>query len=105
MKVVLFDNQSLGLVGQQQDLFFRQRFACDYRHAVDFLTIARGFGWEACDLAVESDPHQALADALASSQPTLVRVPLEARAHVFPMVRPGSANTDMILEAPDASAR
>ena len=103
VKVVLFDNQSLGLVGQQQDLFYSRRFACDYRCATDFPAIARAFGWNASDLTDAGDPLAMLADVLAAPGPALVRVPIQANEHVFPMVAPGGANTDMILEVADAS--
>ncbi|MBN1959819.1 MAG: biosynthetic-type acetolactate synthase large subunit [Deltaproteobacteria bacterium] len=101
IKVILFDNKSLGLVGQQQDLFVGQRFATDYRTQVDFVAIAKGFGWQAYDLACETNPQQALKSAIQSAKPTLIRIPIAANEHVFPMVKPGSANTDMIMEMPN----
>ena len=51
VKIILMNNNSLGLVHQQQELFFGKRiFASDYQARVDFVKIAEGFGMKACDL-------------------------------------------------------
>ena len=97
VKVVLMNNNALGLVGQQQDLFFGgRRFACDYRHAVDFVRIAEGFGMPTFDLKDASEPRQVLAEAMERPGPCFIHVPIDARRHVYPMVPPGAANRQMI---------
>lgn len=106
--IVLADNGSLGLVQQQQDLFYGRRvFASTYRHHIDFLKIAEGFGVFAVDLSQARDPMAELERALLREGPCLVRVPVDARENVYPMVPPGAANTEMICQdAPAAcSAR
>jgi acetolactate synthase-1/2/3 large subunit len=95
--VILLDNAHLGLVRQQQELFYGGRFHGSRFHAApDFAAIARGFGMEACDLETAADAPAALAHAFASEGPYLVRVPIAAEANVYPMVRPGAANREMI---------
>jgi acetolactate synthase-1/2/3 large subunit len=97
VKVIVFDNQSLGLVHQQQDLFYGRRLiACDYRHHVDFVRIAEGFGVKGYDLEKAADPRRMLKQALTERGPALVRAPIDVNAHVYPMVPPGAANRDMI---------
>jgi acetolactate synthase-1/2/3 large subunit len=97
VKLVLMDNQSLGLVGQQQDLFYGgRRFACDYSRGPSWAPLARALGWQAWDLAEESDPEAALQSALLCPGPALLRCPLPREAQVLPMVPPGAANTEMI---------
>lgn len=97
VKVILLDNGHLGLVRQQQQLFYGERYNASRFHAEpDFAAIARGFGVEACDLEVEPDPIAALDTSLRRPGPALVRVPIEAAANVYPMVPPGAANRDMI---------
>ena len=55
--VILADNGGLGLVQQQQDLFYGRRiFGSDYRHHVDFIKIAEGFGVRALDLTESKTP-------------------------------------------------
>jgi acetolactate synthase-1/2/3 large subunit len=95
--VVVLDNRALGLVRQQQNLFYGgRRFASQYSHGVDFAAVARGFGMRAFDLEREADPAAALAEALSGQGPCLVRAPIAAEEAVFPMVPPGAANIDMI---------
>ncbi|MFE8152328.1 acetolactate synthase large subunit [Brenneria goodwinii] len=97
VKIILMNNQSLGLVHQQQELFFQQRiFAADYPYRTNFLAIAAGFGFTTCDLNAEKDPRAALSDALNRPGPTLIHVLIDANEKVYPMVPPGAANIDMI---------
>jgi acetolactate synthase-1/2/3 large subunit len=97
VKIVLMNNNSLGLVHQQQDLFYGQRvFAADFQTQVDFVTIARGFGMPAYDLASAADPCATLARALHTPGPCLIHAPIDTQEKVYPMVPPGAANKDMI---------
>lgn len=95
--VILMDNAHLGLVRQQQELFYGARFhASRFEFEPDFVTIARGFGWNAYDLGGSPEPIELLAEALGQPGPTLVRVPIPAEENVLPMVPPGAPNTNMI---------
>lgn len=97
VKVVLFNNQALGLVHQQQDLFYDRRYiASDFRIGVDFVKIAQGFGVRAFDLAGSSDPQAVLTQALNTPGPALIHAPIDVNAKVYPMVPPGAANAEMI---------
>ncbi|POD96340.1 acetolactate synthase, large subunit, biosynthetic type [Pectobacterium odoriferum] len=97
VKIVLMNNQSLGLVHQQQDMFFQKRiFAADYRYSANFLAIAAGFGFATCDLNAAADPQAALQDMLNQPGPALIHVLIDANEKVLPIVPPGAANIDMI---------
>lgn len=97
IKVVLMNNQSLGLVHQQQDMFYGQRiFAADYRRHTNFQMIAEGFGMQVFDLDKTDDPLALLAEALKSRGPALIHCSIDVNQKVFPMVPPGAANTEMI---------
>ncbi|MFJ5438859.1 acetolactate synthase large subunit [Pectobacterium brasiliense] len=97
VKIVLMNNQSLGLVHQQQDMFFQKRiFAADYRYSANFLAIAAGFGFATCDLNAAADPHAALQEMLNQPGPALIHVLIDANEKVLPIVPPGAANIDMI---------
>lgn len=97
VKIVLMNNQSLGLVHQQQDMFFQKRiFAADYRYSTNFLAIAAGFGFATCDLNAAADPQAALQEALNQPGPALIHVLIDANEKVLPIVPPGAANIDMI---------
>ena len=99
IKLVLLNNHAMGLVRQQQDLFYDgNRFASDLDPATDFCTIARGFGWDVLDLARRGFDPRALDDALSSRGPRFIHVPVDGDARVYPMVPPGGANHDMLTE-------
>ena len=97
VKIVLMNNNALGLVYQQQTLFYGQRlFASKYRTEPDFVKIAEGFGVPAVDLDKADDPRAALAEALHSPGPCLIHATIDREQFVYPMVPPGAANTEMI---------
>lgn len=97
LKIVLMNNCSLGLVHQQQEMFYGNRiFATRYQRPVDFITVARGFGLAAYNLERTSDPLEMLRQALGSDEPCLINAPLEPNDNVYPMVPPGAANKDTI---------
>jgi acetolactate synthase-1/2/3 large subunit len=95
--IVLFDNRHLGLVRQQQTLFYGQRLhACAFERQTDFITVARGFGIEACEWAPCADSVDTLHQLLRERGPRLIRVPLMAAEMVLPMVPPGAGNCEML---------
>ncbi len=97
VKIILMNNNSLGLVHQQQDLFYGKRiYASDYDHRVDFISIARGFGVKAYDLASADDPIKILIAAFSEKGPCLIHAPICVEEWVYPIVPPGAANKDMI---------
>ncbi len=97
IKIILCNNNSLGLVHQQQDLFYGKRiFASNYSRAIDFKRIAEGFQMDAYDLGDCPDPILAIAEALARPGPALINAPIDVQHKVFPMVPPGGANKEMI---------
>ena len=99
IKLVLLNNASLGLVVQQQTLFYGERvFASKFKKTPDFIRIAEGFGWTSLDLAQVENPQKALHAALHSQGPVFIHAMIEASEQVLPMVAPGAANTDMIGE-------
>ncbi|MBI4517481.1 MAG: acetolactate synthase large subunit [Deltaproteobacteria bacterium] len=105
VKVVLLNNAHLGLVRQQQQLFYGGRYHASRFHAEpDFAAIARGFGVSACDLGAVAEPLAVLHRALQEPGPGLVNVPIAHDANVYPMVPPGAANREMIEGASHASA-
>jgi len=95
--VVLLNNVCLGLVHQQQELFFQANyFSSVYQVNVDFPRIASGFGWKTWDMAGAQDPDALLREALAHPGPALIHVPVNREDKVWPMVPPGAANRTML---------
>jgi acetolactate synthase-1/2/3 large subunit len=57
VKIILMNNEALGLVHQQQSLFYKQGvFAATYPGMINFMQIAAGFGLQTCDLNAKRMP-------------------------------------------------
>ncbi|MCG2577344.1 acetolactate synthase large subunit [Dechloromonas sp. XY25] len=97
LKIVLMDNATLGLVHQQQTLFYGERlFASQFKSSPDFVKVAQGFGIAAVDLDHAANPCAALMEAISRPGPCLIHASIDAEQKVYPMVPPGAANRDMI---------
>ncbi|CAH6636199.1 acetolactate synthase large subunit [Pseudocitrobacter vendiensis] len=99
VKIILMNNEALGLVHQQQSLFYKQGvFAATYPGMINFMQIAAGFGLATCDLNSETDPQGALQAIINRPGPALIHVRIDPHEKVYPMVPPGAANTEMVGE-------
>lgn len=97
VKIIVLDNAALGLVRQQQELFYGQRYiGSQFLRRTDFRHIAEGFGIAAIDLDRSSDARSRLAEAFSVPGPALIRVPINPELHVLPMVAPGKSNLEAI---------
>ncbi|WP_320169580.1 biosynthetic-type acetolactate synthase large subunit [Maridesulfovibrio sp.] len=97
VKILIMNNNRLGLVHQQQELFFEERyFASSFDSNPDFVSIAKGFGIPSYDLAAQDNPEMFLRRALAQDGPCLINIPIGLENNVFPMVPPECANREMI---------
>jgi acetolactate synthase I/II/III large subunit len=97
VKIILFNNQSLGLVRQQQELFYKGNFfASCFEAQTNFSALAEIFGIPSVNLAETSDPVNSLEKALETRGPYLIEVPVNKTKKVFPMVPPGAANHEML---------
>ena len=97
IKIIVMNNDSLGLVHQQQSMFYGRRiFACKYARQPDFIALARAFGLRVKDLDLEIDPRAALANELATPGAALIHASIDVNENVYPMVPPGAANCEMI---------
>ncbi|MGE5493141.1 MAG: acetolactate synthase large subunit [Actinomycetota bacterium] len=97
VKIVLMNNASLGLVHQQQTLFYGERIYASRFHAVpDFVKLAQACGLNAVDLDHHANPGAALLEAINSPGPWLIHASIDVNQMVYPMVPPGAANREMI---------
>jgi acetolactate synthase-1/2/3 large subunit len=97
VKVIILNNHHLGLVRQQQELFYHKHYiASCFIGNPDFKTIARGFGMNSYDLSEENDPLERLGEILCTPGPCLINIPIDETEKVLPMVAPGASNMNMI---------
>jgi acetolactate synthase I/II/III large subunit len=107
--VLVFNNAHLGLVRQQQELFYGQRYAASrFASVPDFAAIARGFGIRGVKIDPNDNSLSEIAAALAEPGPCLIDIPIDDATNVYPMVPPGAANHETItapeLELTSANA-
>ncbi len=97
VSVIIMNNQHLGLVRQQQELFFNGNYiASRFDSKLDFAAIGRQFGIRGINLEDAMDPSGTLESALKERGPRVIDVPIHYGENVFPMVPPGAANREMI---------
>ena len=97
VKIIILNNHHLGLVRQQQELFYNQHYiASSFISNPNFKIIAEGFGIQSCDLGKEEHPLEKLEEILSIKGPCLINIPIEETENVLPMVAPGKSNIEMI---------
>ena len=100
IKMVVIDNQCLGMVRQWQELFLDGRYSeVDLSDNPDFTRVAESFGIPAFRLDRAADTPAAIERLLRSPGPLLAHVVIDREANVWPFVPPGKPNDEM-MEAP-----
>lgn len=99
VKIVLLDNQRLGMVRQWQELFFDGRYSeTNLSDNPDFVTLASAFGIPGQTITRKDQVGPALDTLLASETAYLLHVAISEADNVWPLVPPGGANHDMMEE-------
>ncbi|MDE6555431.1 MAG: biosynthetic-type acetolactate synthase large subunit [Duncaniella sp.] len=98
VKIVILNNNFLGNVRQWQELFFGGRFSATPLRNPDFVMIARAYGIEAENVADASQLDGAVERMTSSKGAYLLNVNIETTDKVFPMVAPGSAVDEIMLD-------
>ena len=99
VKIVLLDNQRLGMVRQWQDLFFGGRHSeTTLDDNPDFVALAAVFGIPGRRIDQASEVSAALGELLAAPGPFLLHVSIDAADNLWPLVPPGAANHAMLEE-------
>jgi acetolactate synthase-1/2/3 large subunit len=97
VRVLLIDNQSLGMVRQWQELFFERRFSeVDLSDNPDFAAVARSFGIDALTLDEKGQVDEAIDALLHHPGPLFVHCRIDPAANVWPLVPPGHTNATML---------
>ena len=86
VKIVLVNNNYLGMVRQWQELFYDRRYAAVQLHNPDFVQLAAAYGIPARRVTARREVDDALAFARAHSGPVLLEFRVAAEDNVFPMV-------------------
>ena len=117
VKVMLLNNQHLGMVVQWEDRFHNANRAHTYLGPIhhpealgqgdgigpeerypDFVTVAAGFGWKARSIKLKADLVPALQEMIASPEPYLLDIAVPYQEHVLPMIPAGMTVRELIRE-------
>ncbi|OPY74616.1 MAG: Acetolactate synthase isozyme 1 large subunit [Syntrophorhabdus sp. PtaU1.Bin153] len=97
--ILVMNNQHLGLVRQQQELFYQGNYiASRFSSRLDFAAIGRQFGIRGVNLEDVVDPRTVIGEMLQKKGPCIIDVPIHSAENVYPMVPPGAANREMIRQ-------
>ena len=98
VKIVILNNNFLGMVRQWQQLFFDKRYASTEMINPDFVTIAKGYFIEAKKVEKREKLNDEIKKMIEHNGPYLLEVIIEKEDNVFPMIPSGSSVSDVRLE-------
>ncbi|UCC96227.1 MAG: biosynthetic-type acetolactate synthase large subunit [Candidatus Omnitrophota bacterium] len=96
VKVIILDNNYLGMVRQWQELFYNRRYSATYLKNPDFVKIAAGYGVKGLRVKKSSEVKKAIKEILSHKGPVVADFWIEEEENVFPMVPAGEAINRMI---------
>ncbi len=97
VKIIILNNNYLGMVRQWQDMFFDKRYASTELVNPDFVMIAKAYNIPAKKVTKREDLQSSLEEMLAAEGPYLLEIAIEKEGNVFPMVEPGSSVSEIRL--------
>ena len=97
VKIILLNNNFLGMVRQWQEMFFEERYSETKMHNPNFIKIANAYGIEGKKVVKREELDKAIAEMLTHNGAYLLEVEVETNGMVFPMVPAGGSVSDIIL--------
>ena len=97
VKIVVLNNEFLGMVRQWQQLFFDKRYASTEMTNPNFIAIAEGYYIKAKKVTKREDLDAAVAEMMASKDSYFLEVMVEKENNVFPMIPTGASVSDIRL--------
>ncbi|WP_233900920.1 biosynthetic-type acetolactate synthase large subunit [Tenacibaculum piscium] len=97
VKIVVLNNEFLGMVRQWQQLFFDKRYASTEMTNPDFVAIAKGYSIDAKRVTKREDLASTVKEMMASKDAYFLEVCVEKENNVFPMIETGASVSDIRL--------
>lgn len=97
VKILLLNNNYLGMVRQWQELFYAERYSFVDLVNPDFVAVAQAYGIKARQVSKPEELEAAIDEMLASKEAYFLEVIVEKREKVFPMIPAGSAVDEIRL--------
>jgi acetolactate synthase-1/2/3 large subunit len=101
VKVLIINNNFLGMVRQWQELFFENRYSgVDLEGNPDFVKLAEAYGVKGLRITRPGDVDKKIKQARAHKGPVVLVAEVVKEDNVFPMIPAGAPIANMIIEAP-----
>ena len=98
VKIVLLNNNYLGMVRQWQELFYDKRYShTEMMVTPDFVKVAEAYGFTGLRTNKLEEVEDMLKKGLSTPGPVLMEFQVDREECVYPMVRPGGSISDMTL--------
>ncbi len=97
VKIIILNNNFLGMVRQWQDMFFAKRYASTALPNPDFVAIAKAYNIMAKKVEKREELKETLEEMISTNGPYLLEITVENEANVFPMVEPGASVSEIRL--------
>jgi acetolactate synthase-1/2/3 large subunit len=102
VKIVILNNQYLGMVRQWQELIHGGRYSESHMiHHPDFVKLAEAFGAVGLRAEKPGEVDNAIKEMIAVDRPVILEMRTDASENVFPMIMPGMAHNEMVLGPED----
>lgn len=98
VKIVVLNNDHLGMVRQWQELFFEGRYASTVMTNPDFVKIAEGYHIKARRVKERKHLKSAVTEMMSSKEAYFLEVSVEKEDNVFPMIPSGASVSDIRLK-------
>jgi len=98
VKILVLNNEYLGMVRQWQQLFFDRRYASTEMTNPDFVTIAKGYHIPAQKVTERRDLTAAIQEMINAEGPYFLEVVVEKEDNVFPMIPTGASLNEIRLQ-------
>ncbi|MBP7152227.1 MAG: biosynthetic-type acetolactate synthase large subunit [Paludibacteraceae bacterium] len=98
VKMIVLDNQFLGMVRQWQELFYEERYSFTKMKNPDFVAIGKAYNINGRLVNEREELDDAIAEMLKDDNPYLLVVNVERKGMVYPMIPAGTSVTNIILE-------
>jgi len=98
VKIIVLNNNFLGMVRQWQQLFFEKRYSFTEMKNPDFVGIAKAYGLASQKVTSRDQLEGAIQEMLDHKGPYVLEVVVEQEDNVFPMIPTGASISDILLE-------
>lgn len=97
VKIILLNNNFLGMVRQWQELFFQKRYSATIMENPNFVSIAKAYGIASREVQKREELDEAISEMLNHEGPYMLVANVEDKGMVYPMIPAGATITNILM--------